>query len=226
MAALGDKDEHVRQAACNALSEIGASKEVVLSALMPCLRDTNDGVFNAALRTASQMGVDSSALVPALRDQLNQKDPRIRYAAAMALGGCGDKARVAIPELLKSVHDSDKDVQEAAAGALVRIDPDTAAKSQVSSPSGPGADASGGSVTLAFQGPASMALEIYKSIAAVELVMKIQGPVPGLINVRATRPFSQKEAMEFLEKAFLEQAGVVLEHVDEKHVAVKMRYQK
>ena len=28
------------------------------------------------------------------------------------------------------------------------------------------------------------------------------------------------------EKAFLDQAGVVLEHLDEKHVAVKMRDQK
>lgn len=43
-----------------------------------------------------------------------------------------------------------------------------------------------------------MALDIYKSVAGVELLMKFQGPVPGLINLRATRPLSPKEAMEFL----------------------------
>jgi HEAT repeats len=223
---LGDKDEHVRQAACDALADIGVSKEVVLPALMPCLRDTNDGVFNAALRTASRMGVGLSVLVPAVTGQLTQKDPRVRYEAATELGRCGDKARSAIPELLKALHDTDKDVREAAAGALMKIDPDTAAQTGVTAPPAQPAEASAGSGTLALQGPASMALDIYKAGAGVELVMKFQGPVPGFINVRATRPLSQKEAMEFLEKALLEQAGIVLERIDEKHVAVKMRHQQ
>jgi HEAT repeat protein len=225
-ARLSDKDEHVRQAACDALAEIGASKEVVLPALMPCLRDTNDGVFNAALRTASRMGVGPSALVPAVTDQLNQQDPRVRYQAAMALGGCGDKARSAIPELLKAVRDVDKDVREAAAGALIKIDPSVAVEAKLPPPTGPASDAGAVSVNLAMQGPTSMALDIYRSIAGVELVMKFQGPLPGFVNVRATRPLSQKEAMEFLEKALLDQCGIVLERIDDKQVAVKMRHQK
>jgi hypothetical protein len=31
--------------------------------------------------------------------------------------------------------------------------------------------------------------------------------------------------MEFLEKAVLDQCGIVMQHIDEKHVAVKMRDQ-
>jgi hypothetical protein len=208
------------------LAEIGVTQEVVLPALMPCFRDSNDGVFNAALRTASRIGVDPSTLVPAVTDQLTQKDPRIRYEAAIALGGCGAKARSAIPELLRAVNDADKDVREAAAGALIKIDPSVAVEAKLPPPTGPASDAGAVSVNLAMQGPTYMALDIYKAIAGVELVMKFQGPVPGLINVRATRPLSQKEAMEFLEKALLDQCGIVLERIDDKQVAVKMRHQK
>ncbi len=143
----------------------------------------------------------------------------------MALGRYGDKARSAVPELLNAIRDPDKDVREAAAAALVKINPEIAAKDSVQPPSSP-APGGSGSGSLALQGPASIALDIYKAIAGVDLMMKIQGPVPGLINVRSTRPLSQKEALEFLEKALLDQCGIVLEHIDEKHVAVKMRHQK
>jgi hypothetical protein len=142
------------------------------------------------------------------------------------LGSFGAKARSAVPELLKAGHDSEKDVREAAAGALIRIDPSVAAEAKLPPPPGPASDAGAGSVTLTMRGPSSMALDMYKAIAGVELVMKSQEPIPGLINVRTTRPLSPKEAMEFLEKALLDQCGIVLEHVDEKHVAVKMRRQK
>jgi HEAT repeat protein len=155
---LGDEYAHVRQAACDALAEIGVTQEVVLPALMPCFRDSNDGVFNAALRTASRIGVDPSTLLPAVTDQLAQKDPRIRYEAAIALGGCGAKARSAIPELLRAVNDADKDVREAAAGALIKIDPSMAVEAKLPPPPGPASDAGTGSVTLAMQGPTSMAL--------------------------------------------------------------------
>jgi HEAT repeat protein len=226
VADLGDKDEHVRAAACGALVSIGASKAVMLPALMPCLSDTNDAVFSTALEAASRIGVEVSTVVPSLTGQLSQADPRVRYEAAMALGRYGEKARFAVPQLLKSLKDSDKDVREAAAGALIKIDPEAASRAAVPQRPLPAPDDSAVSGTLALQGPASIALDIYKSIAAVDLVMKFQGPIPGLINVRATRPLSQKESMEFLEKALLDQCGIVLEHLDEKHVAVKMKNKK
>jgi hypothetical protein len=221
---LADKDEHVRAAACGALVAIGASKEVMLPGLMPCLRDTNYAVFTAALEAASSIGVEVSTIVPVVTDQLKQADPRVRYEAAMALERYGDKARSAVPELLKSLNDPDKIVREAAAAAVIKIDPEAASRSAVAPP-GPAPDTSAGSVELALQGPASIALDVYKAISGAELVVKFQGPFPGLINVRATRPLSQKEAMEFLEKALLNQCGIVLERIDDKHVAVKMRHQ-
>jgi hypothetical protein len=223
---LSDPDCRVRQSACSALPEIGIAKEVVLPALMPCLQDTNDSVFVAALQTTSQLGVDPSALVPSVTRQLTQADPRVRYEAAMALQRWGDNARPAIPALLKAAQDPDKDVREAAAKALIKIDPPAAVEAKIPTPPGPAPDAEAGSVTLEMQGPTSMALEIYKGIAGVQLVMKFQGPVPGRLDIRATRPLSPKEAIEFLEKALLHQCGIVLEHIDEKNVAVKMRHQK
>jgi HEAT repeat protein len=204
IARLRDTDEHVRQAACGALVNVGASKEAVLPALKICLRDTNDVVFQTALETSSRLGADMSVLVPTITEQLNQKDPRVRYEAAMALAGCGEKGRSAIPKLLQAVHDGDKDVREAAAGALLKIDPSSAENAKVPPPPGPAADAGTGSITLELQGPTSIALDIYRHAAGVELDMGFPGPPPGFINVRATRPLSPKETAEFLEKALFD----------------------
>ena len=57
--------------------------------------------------------------------------------------------------------------------------------------------------------------------------MEVPGPnPPGFIAVRSTRPLSPKETAEFLKKALFDQWGIALEHIDEKHVALKMRHQK
>ena len=227
VAHLADKDEHVRAAACGALSGVGAKKETVLPALMRCLHDANDEVFYTATQAAVGMGVEKAVLVPVMTDQLKQKDPRIRYHAAKTLGECGQDARSATPDLRRTAQDPDQDVRQASGDALVKIDPGAPANAVFLPVQAPTSDPSGGSVALSIQGPASMALDIYRAMAGVNLVMKLPGPtVPGFVSVRATRPLSQKEAAEFLEKALLEQCGIVLEHIDENHVAVKMRQQR
>jgi hypothetical protein len=222
IARLGDRDAHVRDAACGALPNVGATKEAMLPGVISLLRDDNAQVFATALRTAARLGVDEGVTVPALTDQLNQKDPRVRYQAAVALGGCAGRAQSAAPALLKAIYDSDKDVKNAAVKALAKIDPSFGPK--LPPVPEPASDAATGTVSLEMQGPASIALDIYKAVTGVELVTQLQGPVPGQINLRATRPLSPAEAKAFLEKALLEQCGLVLERIDDKHVAVKMRH--
>jgi HEAT repeat protein len=218
-----DPDPKVRAGTCRALGDLKRIAKSAMPALIHCLSDTNFSVFSAALTAANRIGADSSLMTLPLTGQLLQGDPRIRYDAAIALGDYGAKARTVIPELLKAVQDTNNEVRDAAAWALFEIDAETAIKTGVLPPPASTANASMGSVTLVLD--ALMALDIYKTIAGVELVQKLPSPtVPGLINLRGT--LSPNEAAEFMEKVLFEQAGIVLERIDEKHVAVKMRHPK
>ena len=62
---------------------------------------------------------------------LYDSQPGVRRASAEALELYGSMAKQAAPSLLQTRKDSDKSVREAAIRALIRIDPEAAAKAAV-----------------------------------------------------------------------------------------------
>jgi hypothetical protein len=68
-------------------------------------------------------------VIPLLISYLD--DDNLNDEAATALGNYGSLARSAIPKILPLLHAADDDAQAAAQAALLKIDPDAAAKAGV-----------------------------------------------------------------------------------------------
>jgi hypothetical protein len=234
---LYDPSKYHRLTAILVISDIDptiwANQQKILNGLALAARQREpdtDELNCFAARALGCVGSNARQAVPALRAMLGAATTsNARAEAAIALWRIEGDTNL-LPVLKRELGrilqgPPAKRVETALREMEAAIKP-VASVDQPRAPNGSATDASPASGTLAMQGPASMALDIYKAIAGVDFVMEFQGPVPGLINVRATRPLSQNEAMEFLENALLDQCGIVLEHVDEKHIAVKMRHQK
>jgi HEAT repeat protein len=82
IAALGDSDEVVREAAAAALSAFG--KEAV-SPLADALKHKEAAVRRGAADALGDIGSTAKTAVPALRDALQDKDAEVRKAVAEAL---------------------------------------------------------------------------------------------------------------------------------------------
>jgi len=118
IAALGDQDWRVREAAAQALGNMGAAQAV--EPLIVALRDQDKYVRKAAAQALGNMGADQAIepLIAALRDQ----DSPVRGAAAQALGNL--RATQAVEPLIAALRDSHSYhnyVRKVAAQALVRI---------------------------------------------------------------------------------------------------------
>jgi HEAT repeat protein len=108
LAALGDANADVREAAAAALGEIGAP---AVPGLLAALRDADADVREAAAKALGEIG--DAAAVPGLLAALGDAEANVREAAAKALGQIGDAA--AVPGLLAALRDADADVRRAAA---------------------------------------------------------------------------------------------------------------
>ena len=66
-------------------------------------------------------------------------------------------------------------------------------------------------------------LQIYKPMSGLELVIDsraAQVHTPILSHVKQTESFTRAEALKLMEKNLLEEAGVVITHLDDKRVSV------
>ncbi|MCI0409463.1 MAG: HEAT repeat domain-containing protein, partial [Acidobacteria bacterium] len=149
--ALRDEDSGIREAAVEALGNLGggAALEPLLKALrdgdltvrwavgkalralgdhaaleplLKALRDEDSDVREAAAWALGNLG-DRAALDPLLQ---TLQDSAVRSAAAAALGNLGDRA--ALDPLLQTLRDKDLVVRQAAAGAIGRLEDPTALK--------------------------------------------------------------------------------------------------
>ena len=122
LAALDDRDLHVRSVAAAALPEIDTPAETAVPALQKLL-PTATG--RTAARALSKYRAAASPAIPLLVEMLNDKslDSETRWNAARTLGKIGPAAKEAIPALVANLKDDVETVREHAAEALGDIGP-------------------------------------------------------------------------------------------------------
>jgi HEAT repeat protein len=225
---LHSADWTIRAWAAGDLGKIGPEASTATPDLVAVLGDRDEHVRAAACGALVAIGARKEGMLPGLMTCLRDTNDAVFSAALAAASSIGVEPPMLVPVVTDQLKQTDPRVRYEAAMALGRNGDKarSAIPELLKAIQDTDKDVREAAAGALSKIDPSMALDIYKAIAGVELVMKFQGPVPGLINLRATRPLSPKEAMDFLEKALLEQAGIVLERIDEKHVAVKMRHQK
>jgi hypothetical protein len=140
---LRDPDATVRAKAARALRDFGPAAKAAVPALVEAAKDEEVGWAQSALES---IGPGGKWALPQLIEKLSDEDLRGRASAAIAIGCIGPKAKEAVPNLLESLEDDHYGVRaeaaksqglgqsQAAYDALVRIDPEAAAKLDVKRP--------------------------------------------------------------------------------------------
>ena len=117
---LEDEDEDVREAAIQALGEIGPQAVEAVPALIDTLQEHEDhDVREAGAEVLGMIGPDAKEAVPALIQTL-EEDFWVREAAAEALGEIGPEEGV-VPALIQALEDAGPSVSRSAADALEAI---------------------------------------------------------------------------------------------------------
>ena len=219
---LSDKDADVRACTCIGLSDLGPVAAEALPAVVTCLKETNHAVFSSALNAVSSMRGQATLVVPVLAEKLSDNDSSIRYSAAITLASFGPESRTAVPKLVAALKDQDKDVRQASAEALMKIDPVAATDAGVNVAADPPPERAEANFNFNFHSaPVSQVLELYRVASGAELVMEVDPRhLPGSVTLHPTRPLSKAETVQALEKALSEQAGMVIERIDDKRVSV------
>ncbi|RMG75374.1 MAG: HEAT repeat domain-containing protein [Chloroflexi bacterium] len=112
--ALQDKHWRVREAAAEALGQIGDAQ--AMTHLMQALQDKDSDVRRVAAWALVKIGKPA---VPHLMQTLKDEHSDVRSAAAWTLGRIGDAQ--AVPHLIQALKDEERDVRRAAAWALGEI---------------------------------------------------------------------------------------------------------
>ena len=103
-------------------------EEMALTALLNALRDPDSGPRGRATFAFRSWTQRLDVVVPAMTRALSDPDPRVRGIAAISLENLGSAAKPAVPELLKLLHDTSDYPRKRAMDALLKIDPEAAAK--------------------------------------------------------------------------------------------------
>jgi len=129
IAALEDRDPHVRCVAVLGIQYMGAKPDAAVPVLCKLLSDPDDWVRGSALIALGLMGPKAKPAVPAfiatLRFGTNGHLVGTRATAAWALGQVGPDAQMAVPWLRQSLSDTNAPMRLSAAIALWRISQDT-----------------------------------------------------------------------------------------------------
>ena len=122
IAALADKDAHVRAVAASSLPAVNSPAQQAVPALIELYRREPTVV---AARALSEYGADAEAAIPVLLDCLANQDldTELRWNAARTLGKIRERAVKAVPVLVESLQDEATTVREHAAEALGDIGP-------------------------------------------------------------------------------------------------------
>jgi HEAT repeat protein len=136
--ALQEQDDSTRSNAAFALGGIGPEARAAVPELLKLAKDRNNQLCVLAITALGKIGPDAKAAVPTLLEALEYGRSRkglrdFQYGAAQALGGIGPDARAALPALITLARDLDADssLRETAAHAVIKIDPELAAKEKM-----------------------------------------------------------------------------------------------
>ncbi len=116
-----------RQAAANALVEIGPAAKQAIPPLIKSAASTNSDVRAFALYTLGRMAFESESVDPVLIKALLDPDREVRYQAAFGLSSLafmGGNAKPAVPALIEALQDSYMGTRCGAAQALGHIHSD------------------------------------------------------------------------------------------------------
>jgi hypothetical protein len=122
IAALGDGEWNIREAAAQALAKKGTAAGPALTALETALEDEEWQVRRAAACALGNLGRAAKPALPALLVALGDEEWQVRRPAVFALGNLGRAARSALPALRLLLNDPEMQVRLAAMSALERIE--------------------------------------------------------------------------------------------------------
>jgi HEAT repeat protein len=134
VAALQERDGQLPTWAAMALGAIGPEARGAVPELLKVAKDKNNEARDSAITALGRIGPDARAAVPTLIEALGKNKYLITSCnAATALGGIGPEARPALPALVALARnlEADSATREAAARAVIRIDPELAAKEKM-----------------------------------------------------------------------------------------------
>lgn len=130
--ALNDKEVDLRRSAAATLGQLGPITSNVVPALISALTNGDWYTEEEALRALGKLGPAATNAIPALVNELKYQHPERRAWSAEYLGNMGPRAKTAVPALLLATTDDETQwVREAATNALLKIDPEAAAKAGV-----------------------------------------------------------------------------------------------
>ncbi len=125
VAALDDRKPIVRQAALDALGEMGSGAREALPAIREALTSPDEATRGGAASVIAEVAPPTEVAVPALIDIAKaDASGRVRANAIDALAGLGAEASAALPAIIdRLASDNDLGVRNSAAWALARIAP-------------------------------------------------------------------------------------------------------
>jgi HEAT repeat protein len=113
------------------LGELGPMAKQAVPALIQGLGSTNGLIRGSAIVALGQIHSEPQLAVPALIQCLSSEDAYIQMVAVVALGAFGIDAKPAMAELIRLYEDPQGEVKHEAMEALIKIDPEGAAKAGV-----------------------------------------------------------------------------------------------
>lgn len=107
---------------------LGSDASEAIAALIICAKDSDVSVRQRSTSSLGKIRQKPELVVPVLMTNLQDSFPNCRTLAAQSLAWFGKDARMAIPALLKTETDPDANVRFGVMKALIKVDPEYAAK--------------------------------------------------------------------------------------------------
>jgi hypothetical protein len=123
------KARYRRAEAASYLGELGPAAKSALPDLIRALKGDDPAFRQIVITSLGKIHSDPDTVIPVLIPYL--EDENLDAAAANALAEFGSLAKAAVPKLLPLLHAQDDDDQVAAQNALLKIDPEAAAKAGI-----------------------------------------------------------------------------------------------
>jgi hypothetical protein len=125
---LYESAEVRRAVAAESLGDFGPAAKAALPDLIRVLKGNDAAIRNSVISSLGRIRSEPETVIPLLIPYL--EDDNFDVAAANALAEFGSLAKPAVPKLLPLLHAQDDDDRAAAQHALLRIDPEAAAKAR------------------------------------------------------------------------------------------------